>query len=179
MMRKRYAAVLFFALLAVSGPAAADALGDAGAAFQAAQRGNDTLAVRYYTRALWSGELSGIEQAATHFLRAQAYVRLADYDRAVEDYDQAIVIDPAFAAAYYNRGVTNAARGKLSAALDDYSAAIRFDYPDLHKPLFNRGEIYEARGDFDRAVADFKAAFVLAPDASPVRAKAKALGLKP
>lgn len=177
MTRKRCVAALFWGLLAVSGPAVADALSDAGAAFEAAQRGNDPLAVRYYTRALWSGDLAGAEQAATHFLRAQAYARLADYAKAVEDYDQAIAFDPGLASAYYNRGVTQAARGKLSAALDDYSAAIRFDYPALYKPLFNRGEIYESRGDFERAVADFKSAYTLAPDSPPVRAKAEALGL--
>ncbi len=179
MKRKRFRALLAAVLLLLlwPGPASADGLSDLGTALDATQRGNDSRALRYYNRALWSGELPLQDQAVAFFLRALAQVRLSNHAEAVADYGRAIELEPGFAAAYYNRGVTQAARGKLSAALDDYGAAIRFDYPALYKPLFNRGEIYESRGDFERAVADFKSAYTLAPDIAPVRAKAEALGL--
>jgi len=64
MVGKRWAAWLVCAGVLLSGRAAADALSDAGTAFDAAERGNYKLAVRYYTRALWAGELSDDEAAA-------------------------------------------------------------------------------------------------------------------
>ena len=60
-------------------------MSDAGTAFDAVERGNYKLAVRYYTRALWSGELSDVEAAAVYFGRAFAYIKLEDYAKAEED----------------------------------------------------------------------------------------------
>ncbi len=181
MKRKRFRALLAAVLLLLlwPGPASADGLSDLGTALDATQRGNDSRALRYYNRALWSGELPLQDQAVAFFLRALAQVRLANHSEAIADYGRAIELEPGFAAAYYNRGVTHAAHGDPKAALADYGAAIRLGYTALHKPLFNRGEIFEDQGDFERAVADFKAAFRLAPDEAPIRAKARALGLAP
>ena len=159
------------------GLASADGLSDAATGLHEAQRGNDARALRYYSRALWSGELPPDLQVAIYFLRALAHARSADYENAIADYDGILDIEPGSAEAHYNRGVTHAALGDLKAALADYDAAIRLGYPALHKALFNRGEILEGRGDFEAAVADFKAAFKLAPEETPVRAKAEALGL--
>ena len=181
MKRNRFGALAaaVLVLLLCSGPAPADGLSDLGTALDAAQQGNDPRALRYYDRALWSGELTRQDQAGAYFLRARAHVRLLNYAEAIADYGRAIEREPSFAAAYYNRGVTHASRGDLKAALADYDAAIGLGYAALYKPLFNRGRIYEDQGDFERAVADFKAAFSLAPDEAPIRAKAEALGLTP
>lgn len=176
MKRKWAIAALVCAVAALSGAALADGPSDAGTALQAAARGNYALAVRYYTRALWSGDLTPAETGAAYYNRAHAYVRLADYGKALEDYGRVIEIEPGYAAAYYNRAVTRTAQGDLKAALVDYGNAIRLGYSDLYKPLFNRGEIYESQGDLERAVADFKAAYALAPEEAPIRAKLEALG---
>lgn len=179
MVGKRWAAWLVCAGVLITGSAAADALSDAGTAFDAAQRGNYKLAVRYYTRALWSGELKDSEAAAVYFGRAFAYIRLGSYDKAEKDYDQLIELRPDDPSAYYNRAVTHAAEGNLKAALADYTSAIWFGYNDSYKAFYNRGTIYESQGDFESAVADFKEAYKLAPDEPRIRQKLEALGTPP
>jgi len=175
MVRKRWVAWLVCAGLLIGGRASADALSDAGTAFDAAERGNYKLAVRYYTRALWSGELSDAEAAAVYFGRAFAYIKLMDYDKAEEDYDQLIELRPEDPSAYYNRAVTHAAEGDLKSALADYTNAIGLGYDDSYKAFYNRGTIYESQGDFESAVADFKEAYKLAPDEPRIREKLETL----
>lgn len=179
MVRKRRAAWLVGLFVFVSTPGAADGPSDAAVGFQAAERGNYTRAVRYYTRALWSQELSEQQAAAVHYGRAFAHIKLARFDKAVEDYTQVIALTPDDAAAYYNRGVTHAAVGDLKAALADYTSAISLGYNDSYKAFFNRGTIYESKGDFERAVADFKEAYRLAPAESRIRSKLQGLGENP
>jgi tetratricopeptide (TPR) repeat protein len=175
MVGKRWAVWLFCAAVLISGPAAADALSDAGTAFDAAEHGNFKLAVRYYTRALWSGELSDAESAAVYFGRAFAYIKLKEYGKAEEDYNQLIQLRPEDPSAYYNRAVTHSAEGDLKAALADYTSAIWLGYDDSYKAFYNRGTIYESQGDFESAVADFKEAYKLAPDEPRIREKLEAL----
>lgn len=179
MVGKRWAAGLVCAAVVLSGRAAADALSDAGTAFDAAERGNYKLAVRYYTRSLWSGELNDIESAAVYFGRAFAYIKLSEFDKAEEDYDQLIQLRPDDPSAYYNRAVTHAAEGDLKAALADYTSAIWLGYDDSYKAFYNRGTIYESQGDFESAVADFKEAFKLAPDEPRIKEKLEALNSQP
>lgn len=171
------AALAGFILIFSPGLASADGPSDAATGLRAAQSGNDARALRYYSRALWSGELSPDLLVATYFLRALAHVRSADYESAITDYDSVLEIEPGSAEAHYNRAVTHAELGDLKAALADYDAAIRLGYPALHKPLFNRGEILEESGDFEAAVADYKAAFSLAPEEAAIRAKIESLWL--
>lgn len=175
MVGKRWLAGLFCAGILLSGPAAADALSDAGTGFDAMERGNYKLAVRYYTRALWSGELNDGEAAAVYFGRAFAYIKLQEYQKAEKDYDELIELKPDDPSAYYNRAVTHAADGDLKAALADYTSAIWYGYDDSYKAFFNRGTIYESQGDLEAAVADFKEAQKLAPDEPRILEKLEAL----
>ena len=50
-----------------------------------------------------SGEYSGTGRANAYYSRGNAYANLGEQHRAIEDYDQALRLDPAFAAAYNNR----------------------------------------------------------------------------
>ena len=45
-------------------------------------------------------------------------------DEAIIDYDKAIVLDPNYADAYYNRGNVKSELGQLEAAIEDYDKAI-------------------------------------------------------
>jgi tetratricopeptide (TPR) repeat protein len=175
MVGKRWAAWLICAGVLLSGRAAADALSDAGTAFDAVEHGNYKLAVRYYTRALWSGELSDVEAAAVYFGRAFAYIKLDEFTKAEEDYDQLIELRPDDPSAYYNRAVTHAAEGDLKSALADYTSAIWLGYDASYKAFYNRGTIYESQGDLESAVADFKEAQKLAPDEPRILEKLEAL----
>lgn len=177
MTRKRWLLWPCLAWALIAGPAAADGLSDAGTAYAAAKQGNYARAVRYYNRAIWSGELSEREAMAAYFGRGLSHVRLENYADALADYDHVIEIAPTFAPAYYNRAVTYTANGDDEAALADYTEAIWLGYSERHRAFFNRGTIYESQGDFESAVADFKEAYRLAPDEPMIRAKADSLGL--
>ena len=48
-------------------------------------------------------------------------------DRAIEDYDQAIRLNPNFAEAFYNRGVAYDGKGQPDRAIEDYDQAIRLN----------------------------------------------------
>jgi len=64
------------------------------------------------------------------------------------------------AAAYYNRGNANAAKGDSAAAIADYDEALKLD-PKNARALANRGTAHSEKGDTDAALADFDAALKL------------------
>src|SRR5216684_4109467 len=76
------------------------------------------------------------EHLATAFYnRATAHRIQGWYDRAIQDYDRAIRLDPAMAFAFSNRGNAYASRGELDRAIQDYDEAIRLD--PSNAPAFN------------------------------------------
>jgi tetratricopeptide (TPR) repeat protein len=111
-----------------------------------------------------------------------------DFELAVEDFTEAIKLDPNNAAAYLQRskalcaGVSNVSnldenfsfttwgtgysektRDVYNRALEDATAAIKLA-PALVSVYLNRGTIYDEMGDHDRAIADYNQAVRLDPD---------------
>ncbi|MEN1678000.1 MAG: tetratricopeptide repeat protein [Planctomycetota bacterium] len=82
---------------------------------------------------------------------------------AYEDFDQAIKIDPANAAALHNRGCTLAAYGRHDAALVDFGRAITLGH-DPAVAYANRGELLLSIGRLNQAEADFTEALKAEPD---------------
>jgi serine/threonine-protein kinase len=72
-------------------------------------------------------------------------------------------IDPAQAAAYFNRGNVRRARGDLDGALADYGEALRLR-PDDTAALLNRGRVLWLMGRHEEGLADARAAVEKAPD---------------
>ncbi len=81
----------------------------------------------------------------------------------VANYDLAIKLDPKYAAAFTERGNTNALRGRIERALSDYDQAIRFN--PTYAGVFNsRAALYQAQGrDRPSALADLDMAIKLEP----------------
>ena len=59
--------------------------------------------------------------------RGNAYVAKGQYDRAIEDFDQAIKLNPSHANAFNNRGVAKAGMGDKKGADADLAAARRIN----------------------------------------------------
>src|SRR5688500_15181669 len=59
-------------------------------------------------------------------------------DRALADYDIAIIYDPKYAVAYYDRGNARLEKGDREGALADYTRTIELD-PKLAEAYNNRG----------------------------------------
>jgi tetratricopeptide (TPR) repeat protein len=83
--------------------------------------------------------------------------------QAVEVFSQAIALDPAFAAAYHNRGVAYAGLKQYKRAIADFERALRLD-PEDAGTYNNRGAAYFRLHQDQRAIADFDRALGLDPD---------------
>jgi len=65
-------------------------------------------------------------------------IQVGEYERAVEDYTQALQVDPQNSYAYYNRGITRDRSGDYEGAITDFSHAITLD-PANADFFHNRG----------------------------------------
>ena len=86
-----------------------------------------------------------------------------DLDEKVELYSQAIVGNPDYASALYNRALARYNKGNLDAALKDYSEAIRLK-PDDTDALYGRSLVRYDKGDLDGARRRYEQAARYDPD---------------
>jgi tetratricopeptide (TPR) repeat protein len=76
-----------------------------------------------------------------------------DYDRAIQDYDAIIRIDPNKALAFNNRGNGYLRKAQYDRALQDFDQALRLD-PKFALALVNRAAVHRAKARFDDAIRD-------------------------
>lgn len=124
---------------------------------------NPDKAIQSCTEAIEKTNLSSYELIHSLDSRGWAYYRTGNYEKALQDFDQAIHLKPDFASAFHNRGLVYSKQGHYDRAIEDFDQAI------LLKPGFaiafdNRGLAYEAKGDIERAFQDFDQAAKLRPD---------------
>ncbi len=74
-----------------------------------------------------SGEFSSKTLAIAYDKRGIAYTKLGEYRRAIEDYDQALRLDPGYAIAYNNRGDVYNELDDYERAAKDWEQSIRID----------------------------------------------------
>ena len=86
-----------------------------------------------------------------------------DNIRKIEDYDNALKLNPRIADAYNNRGVAKKHLGKFTEAIADYDRAILLK-PDFAVAYFNRGDAKKALGQYEEALKDFDKTIELRPD---------------
>lgn len=65
-------------------------------------------------------------------------LQVGNHERAIEDYTQALQVDPQNSYAFYNRGITRDGSGDYEGAVEDFSHAIRLD-PANADFFHNRG----------------------------------------
>jgi len=106
--------------------------------------------------------------AQSYISRGNAWLKKREYNRAIDDYTQAIKIDGKKAEVYNYRGFARAelaARNKLNGmnlAIEDYTHAISINqkYVDA---LVNRSYAYYQSGDFTRVIEDCDKIIALEP----------------
>ena len=76
------------------------------------------------------------------------------HERAIEDYDKAIELNPEYAAAYYNRGNRYRDLGQHERAIEDYDSAIELG-PELAEAYSNRGITYADLGQHEQAIENY------------------------
>ena len=113
------------------------------------------------TSAIASGMYADKEAARAYMNRGNAWRGKNDLDQAIDDYTEAIRLDPKFALAYGNRGYAWQTKGDLDRAIADYDEAIRFE-PNAIR-YTNRGLAWQQKDDLERAIADYTEAIRLDP----------------
>ena len=105
--------------------------------------------------------------AKSYKYRGDAYLELAQYDRALADYAQAISLNPNYIEAYRSRANFYLDTGKVDLALADYSQIIAIDPQDISAYKI-RGRIYSigSSKDIAMALADFNKVISLSPESA-------------
>ena len=85
-----------------------------------------------------------------------------DYNKAIEDYDEAIKLDPNYFEAYNNRGLAWAKLEEYNKAIDDFTKAIKLN-PKLADAYYNRGIAWYELKEYNKAIADYGKAIKLNP----------------
>jgi len=149
--------------LTFSGPAAGSDTDACFSAIYALKEHRLDDAIALYTRCIDQGNLTGENLIVAHNDRGNAYGKRGNYEKALEDFNKVIELNPNDPDAWYNRGLTYKHLGKLDAALRDYHRAISLK-PDYAKAFNNRGTIYGRQARFQKAIEDFDQAIALAPE---------------
>jgi tetratricopeptide (TPR) repeat protein len=114
------------------------------------------------TRVIDSSAYSGAEAAWAYLDRGLAYENLAQYDRAIRDYDEAIRLQPNRGLFFADRGNAYQDKGQYERAIQDYDAAIRLD-PSSVKAFNDRCSANMDVGRYDQALSDCNAALRIDP----------------
>ena len=109
--------------------------------------------------------VGSLDTAEAYLKRGDQYSEIKDFDHAIADYSQAILLKPNYAEAYNNRGFAHSIFGKIDVpkAIADFSQAIKLR-PTYAYAYNNRGVAYMASGYPDEAIRDFDHAIELQPD---------------
>ncbi|MBI4533922.1 MAG: tetratricopeptide repeat protein [Candidatus Melainabacteria bacterium] len=94
--------------------------------------------------------------------RALVYSKGGHFDKAIADYNQAIVLNPNNDLYYYNRGIAYFALKQYPQALESYSQAIGLK-KDCSRCLYRRSVVLSQLGKLDEALADCSQAIALDP----------------
>jgi lipoprotein NlpI len=114
------------------------------------------------TAVIQSGKEENANLAIAYYYRGAAYDGRGFYDRAIQDYDQAITLYPKYASAFNKRGYAYWALFKIDRAIEDFDQAIALN-PKFAQAFNNRGNAYRVKADYDRAIKDFDQALALLP----------------
>ena len=109
-----------------------------------------------------TGREKGEKLAEAFNTRGIGYRLKGEYDRAIQDYNQAIRINAKFATAYNNRAIAYDTKGDYDRAIADYEQAIKLK-PSA-ETYFNRGNAHLGKSHYDHAIDDYNQAIKLKPD---------------
>lgn len=106
------------------------------------------------TAVIRTGEQILRRLASAYNNRGVAYRIKANYAQAIDDFNEAIRLEPKFANAFNNRGVAYRNMGDLDHALADYDQAVSIK-PDYWAAFYNRGLVLTDKEAYAKAIADF------------------------
>ena len=96
------------------------------------------------------------------FNSGTTHLRQREYELAINDLDQAIRLDPAYALAYSTKGTALIYLGQFEVAIDELDHAIQLE-PQLAVAYRSRGLAYVGLGQEERGIEDYDIAIRLDP----------------
>jgi tetratricopeptide (TPR) repeat protein len=104
--------------------------------------------------------------AQDFFLQAEEQAKRGYFEKALENFGQAIRLDPKYAEAYFRRGTLRSNFGQKQKAIEDFDQAIRLN-PKYAEAYNNRGIARAGLKDLKGAIADYDQAIRLDPKLAP------------
>jgi len=99
--------------------------------------------------------------------RGNAYTAKGDYNRAIQDFDQSIKLNPTYIKPLNNRGVAYLRKGEYDLAIEAFDEAITLN-PNYGEAFANRAGAHLKKNEYDRAARDYDAAIGLDPNLKAV-----------
>ncbi len=96
---------------------------------------------------LFSEMIHNNPSVEAYFNRANSYLFLQEYDKAIDDLNQAIRMKPDYSEAYNDRGVAHEKKGLMDNALEDYLKAFAIDNKN-YLACFNCAKLYGNTGEY-------------------------------
>jgi tetratricopeptide (TPR) repeat protein len=170
----RHLLTIALLMLGAAGQAAAQAPAAGADTWRECQSQQSDLALKACTQIIDAKAEPGPRLAQAYNMRAIAYQRMGQPDKAIGDFGQAIQLMTSagksgfeLAFIYFMRGNTYRGMGNLDQAIADHSESIRVA-PGWDKSYNDRGAIYFQKGDFARAVDDISKVISFRPDSPRV-----------
>jgi uncharacterized protein (DUF1697 family)/tetratricopeptide (TPR) repeat protein len=123
---------------------------------------NPDISIAGCTAIIESRREKGPALARAFAARGAAYMALQDFDRAIQDFTQAVTIDSADAGVFANRGAAYGARQEWDSAIRDFSRVVALR-PNSAHAFSDRAAMYLLAGQPDKALQDFTDAIGLDP----------------
>ncbi len=101
---------------------------------------------------------------------------LGNYKEAIAYYSKAIELNPNYAKAYNNRGITYDELGQYDKGIADYNKAIELD-PKYAEAYYNQAYAYSKLGQTERAISDLKKVLEIDPNYGDAKKGLKELGV--
>ncbi|MGE0596482.1 MAG: tetratricopeptide repeat protein [Hyphomonadaceae bacterium] len=131
---------------------------------EAARHGlSDPATLRVCNQAVRTEGLSDTERASTHLNRGVVFAGRGSTARAIEDFREAIRLDPNLADAHINLGLALLTQADHAGALAALNAGIALNPREPAKAHYGRALAYESMGQLREAYDDFQRAAELAP----------------
>lgn len=106
---------------------------------------------------------AGAQTAGEYFLQGKIHYNNARYEKAIEQFNQAIALDSSNTNYFLQRGFCKGLIGEYENAINDFTKAFQLD-PANKFALVSRGSAKSKLGRFEDAIDDFNRALQLDPD---------------
>jgi tetratricopeptide (TPR) repeat protein len=121
------------------------------------------MGIVHCTKAIEKGGLSDENLAITYSNRGNSFFDLGNLERAIEDYNKALQLNPDDTVTLSNRGAAYIELKRYDEALEDFSRAVALE-PANYVALSNRCWVLVLKNKLDTALADCNSALELSPN---------------